>query len=217
MRVELKKATKDRVFRHKSAGGKFQRFYAFIGDSVIDFYLRQKLFQIYFDDLKSASLERSVLASTRSLAYISKELELDKEVIYLGNLGFSDYLLATIFEAYMCGIYLDYGLEKAFEFLEDELWKRRAYLLKNFADFISKLKEDFPDSFIKIEKENGIYKFSLYIDGKLVLETKHKNKDEGKYEVAKMFYSMKCIAQNKQTLPLINQKINNYHNTKKAI
>ncbi len=190
MRVELKKNTKDRVFRHKSAGGKFQRLYAFIGDGVVDFYLRQKLFQVYFDNLKGASLERSVLASTRSLAYISKELGLDKEVIYLGELRFSDYLLATIFEAYVCGIYLDYGINRAFEFLEDELWKRREYLLKNFADFISKLKEDFPDSFIKIEKENGIYKFDLYINGNLILTIKHKNKDEGKYEIAKLFYSM---------------------------
>ncbi len=188
MRVELKPITKDRVFRHNSAGGKFLRMFAFLGDSIIDMYLRQKLFQVYFDDLKSASMERSVLASTRALAYISKELNLDKELIFLGDINFSSYLLATIFESYCCGIYLDYGLDKVFEFLDKELWSRREFLIKNFSDFISRLKQDYPNSKFKIEKINHMYKIELYIDENLILEILHRNKDEGKFEIAKMFY-----------------------------
>jgi len=188
LKVELNYKTRDRVFRHSSAGGKFQRIYAFIGDSLIDLYLRQKLFQIYFDDLKFASIERGILASKRSLSYISKELNLDEELIYVGNINFSDYLLATIFEAYCCGIYFDYGFEKLFKFLESVLWSKREFLLSNFDDFISRLKREYPNSKIKIEKIEGEYKISLFIDNDLILEIRHKNKEEGKYEIAKKFY-----------------------------
>ncbi|MEO0144771.1 MAG: ribonuclease III domain-containing protein [candidate division WOR-3 bacterium] len=191
MKVELKPETKDRVFRHNSAGGKFLRMFAFIGDGIIDIYLRQKLFQVYFDDLKSASIERSILASTRALAYISRQLNLDKELIFLSDIKFSDYLLATIFEAYCCGIYLDYGLNKVFEFLEQELWSRRKFLIENFPDFISRLKQEYPNSKFKIERVGNMYKIELYIDEELILEIMHKNKDEGKYEIAKMFYLKK--------------------------
>ncbi len=193
MKVELNSKTRDRVFRHSSAGGKFQRIYAFIGDSLIDLYLRQKLFQIYFDDLKYASIERGILASKRSLSYISKELNLDKELIYVGNIKFSDYLLATIFEAYCCGIYFDYGFNKLFEFLENVLWSKRKFLLSNFDDFISRLKREYPNSKIKVEKFEDQYKFSLFIGDDLILEIKHKNKEEGKYEIAKKFYSDKGV------------------------
>ncbi|MDT7880270.1 MAG: ribonuclease III domain-containing protein [Candidatus Hydrothermia bacterium] len=189
MKVELNYQTKDRVFRHSSAGGKFQKIYAFIGDGLIDLYLRQKLFQIYFNDLKHASIERSILASKRSLSYISKELNLDKELIYVGNVNFSYDLLATIFEAYCCGIYFDYGIEKLFRFLENVLWSKREFLLSNFDDFISRLKREFPNSKIKIEKIGSKYKISLFIDNNLILEINHKNKEEGKYEIAKKFYS----------------------------
>jgi len=188
LKIELNLQTRDRVFRHSSAGGKFQRIYAFIGDSLIDLYLRQKLFQIYFDDLKYASIERGILASKRSLSYISKELSLHEELIYSGNINFSDYLLATIFEAYCCGIYFDYGFEKLFKFLESVLWSKREFLLSNFDDFVSKLKREYPSSKIKIEKIENEYKISLFIDSNLIFEIRHKNKEEGKYEIAKKFY-----------------------------
>lgn len=188
MKIELNLQTRDRVFRHSSAGGKFQRIYAFIGDSLIDLYLRQRLFLIYFDDLKYASIERGILASKRSLSYISKELSLHEELIYSGNINFSDYLLATIFEAYCCGIYFDYGFEKLFKFLESVLWSKREFLLSNFDDFVSKLKREYPSSKIKIEKIENEYKISLFIDSNLIFEIRHKNKEEGKYEIAKKFY-----------------------------
>lgn len=188
MRIKLKEETKIRVFSHSSVNGKFYKIYAFIGDSIIDFYLRQKLFQVYFNDLKNASIERSILASTRSLAYIAKLLNLENEIIKSEEVKINDYLLASIFEAYCCGIYLDYGLNKVFEFLEEELWSRRDFLIKNFADFISKLKYEYPNSYIEIEKIDNIYKFKLYIDNNPILETIHQNKHEGKYEIAKKFF-----------------------------
>lgn len=195
MKIELKEKTKIRVFSHGPVEGKFNRIYAFIGDGIIDFYLRQKLFQVYFNDLKKASIERSILASTRSLAYVAKLLNLEEEIVKSEQVNVSDSLLATIFEAYCCGIYLDYGLNKVFEFLEEELWSRRDFLIENFADFISKLKYEYPNSHIEIQKIGNIYKFKLYIGNNFILETNHHNKHEGKYEIAKKFFLEKVYSQ----------------------
>jgi len=195
MKVELSDEVKDKVFRHSSAGGKFFEMFAFVGDVIIDYFLRIKLFEIYNEDLKQASIEKSVLASSRCLAYLSEELKLFENLIKLGDIKPSEHLLASIFEAYCFGIYLDYGIDKVFEFLEEVLWKRKNFLIENFDDFISKLKREYPNSKIIIEKAENCFKFKLYIDDKLILETTHKNKKEGKYEIAKKFYLEKIFGQ----------------------
>jgi dsRNA-specific ribonuclease len=187
LKVELRPLTKEKLFIQKDRNKRFFHFYAFLGDVLIDLFLRQKLFQVYVDDLKRASLERNVLASERVLSFVCRNVGIEKNIDLSEQL--SDRALATLFEAYCCGIYLDYGLNLLFEFLEKNLWSLRNYLLENFADFITKLRTEFPNHKIKVEKKSDIYEITLILGEQEILKIQNKSKKKGIYEIAKMFYT----------------------------
>ncbi len=186
--LPLEGPVKDKVFRHPSAGGK--EFYplAFMGDSLIEVFLRKKLLELYPTDLKKSTRERAILASTRTLSYISRSLSLDKHLIHRTD-ELSDYLMASLFEAYIAGVYMQYGQEKVEEFLEEVLWKKREFFLEKFDDFVGKLKTEVENYDFRIDRNERSYTVSLLINGKVVYTVTDRSKREAIYRLAKLFFT----------------------------
>ena len=186
--LPLEEPIRDKVFRHPSAGGK--EFYplAFMGDSIIEVFLRKKLLQLYPTDLKKSTRERAILASTRTLSYISRSLGLDKHLIHRAD-ELSDYLMASLFEAYIAGVYMQYGQEKVEEFLEEVLWSRREFFLEKFDDFVGKLKTQVENYDFQVSKNESSYTVSLLINGKVVYTVTDRSKREAIYRLAKLFFT----------------------------
>lgn len=186
--LPLEEPIRDKVFRHPSAGGK--EFYplAFMGDSIIEVFLRKKLLQLYPTDLKKSTRERAILASTRTLSYISRSLGLDKHLIHRAD-ELSDYLMASLFEAYIAGVYMQYGQEKVEEFLEEVLWSRREFFLEKFDDFVGKLKTQVENYDFQVSKNESFYTVSLLINGEVVYTVTDRSKREAIYRLAKLFFT----------------------------
>ena len=186
--LPLEEPIRDKVFRHPSAGGK--EFYplAFMGDSIIEVFLRKKLLQLYPTDLKKSTRERAILASTRTLSYISRSLGLDKHLIHRAD-ELSDYLMASLFEAYIAGVYMQYGQEKVEEFLEEVLWSRREFFLEKFDDFVGKLKTQVENYDFQVSKNESSYTVSLLINGEVVYTVTDRSKREAIYRLAKLFFT----------------------------
>lgn len=99
----------------------------FLGDSVLGLVMTEFLFNFY-EDLTEGDLTqiKSVVVSTSTLAEESVRLELD----YAFQVGkgvtskkkLPDSLLANVFEAVVCAIYLDGGLKPAREFILRNLY-----------------------------------------------------------------------------------------------
>ena len=100
MKIELNLQTRDRVFRHSSAGGKFQRIYAFIGDSLIDLYLRHGLVE------QSKPLFEKLEAVDKNMAA--------NAYFMLGNLYFTHKDFANAEIAYKKSIELNNKIFQAF-------------------------------------------------------------------------------------------------------
>ncbi len=186
--LPLEDPIREKVFRHPSAGGK--EFYpmAFLGDAILEVFLRKRLLRLYPEDLKKSTRERAVLASTRTLAYIARSLHLDRHLIHRTE-ELSDYLMASLLEAYIAGIFMQYGQEKVEEFLEDILWSRRDFFLEKFDDFVGKLKSEVEDYHFQVVREGKQYRVSLIVDGKVVYTVRDRSKREAIYRLAKLYFT----------------------------
>ncbi|MDH3974341.1 MAG: ribonuclease III [Deltaproteobacteria bacterium] len=118
----------------------------FLGDAVLDLVISEILYTL-FPDLKEGPLskKRASIVREESLAAIAREIGLG-EYILLGKgellSGGRDKssLLADTFEALVAALYLDGGLEKAKEVIE-EIFIPLIKSPLHFADFKSELQE----------------------------------------------------------------------------
>lgn len=174
----------------------------FLGDSVISFVISKKLFEKYpnFNEGLLTNL-RSLLVNTKSLAETASEL------------GFGNYLklskgeeeskgrenqslLADCFEAFVGALFVDQGIDVAFNFVSEVLIpKANHYVEKRaFKDPKSLLQELVQSHrqgspFYKVVNEAGpahakMFKVGVYIDDIFVGEGKGKSKREAEESAA---------------------------------
>ncbi len=173
--------------KHPSAGGEDFYTFAFLGDALIELFLRQKLLRIYPKDLKRATYERAILASTRALAYLSRKYRIDKLVIH--NLEeLSDYVLASAYEAFVATLYHKHDFYRVELFLERTLWKEREYILQNYDDFLSKLYNEIQNHKFLVDREDKFFKVTLLVDGKPVGTVQERSKRDAIYKLARSFF-----------------------------
>lgn len=125
----------------------------FLGDSVLGFVVSEHLYK-EFPSHPEGDLTnfRSSLVNARSLASVSKRLDLGKYLLL--SKGEEDtggrerqYLLANTFEALLGAIYLDLGIEKASSLIHREL-------IPDLVEIIDKkLFKDFKSAFQEIAQE----------------------------------------------------------------
>lgn len=92
----------------------------FVGDAILRFYVSVKLYNAYPNfqegDLTKAT---SNIVSAKSLASISKKLNLDKYIFIApqANALTPDSILSDVYESLIAAIFFDGGIEKANEFI----------------------------------------------------------------------------------------------------
>src|SRR5258708_4490899 len=104
----------------------------FLGDAVLELVVTEDLF-IKFPLKEEGYLTalRANLVNTKNLARIAKEFELGKELfLSRGERADSDSILADTLEAVIGAIYLDSGLEKASEFIKENILSELSEHLK---------------------------------------------------------------------------------------
>ena len=101
----------------------------FVGDSVLGFVAADLIFKIHNEmDQGYMSKLRSYLVCSKSLANYCRKYELYKYIkighsITEEQLFKSDKILEDVFEAFMGAIYLDLGMEKAYEVIKNILFE----------------------------------------------------------------------------------------------
>lgn len=121
----------------------------FLGDAVLSFLISKYLYAMYPDYPEGLLTNlRSTIVKTESLADIAGELDLGT-YLYLshgeekGGGRNNPSLLADTFEAFLAAIFLDQGLAKASEFLENSFFPKIGQIIESqiHADYKSKLQE----------------------------------------------------------------------------
>ena len=147
----------------------------FLGDSILSFVIAEEIFKMFNKPEGELTKIRASLVSEKSLAFISKQLGIDKFLIVGAGLKDkqpTDAMIADSFEAMLAAIYLDAGINKI-----------KAFLIKTFETALKDIKkEGVPDSFksqlqeklknAKIvydtqssgEGEDKIYKCNVYVN-----------------------------------------------------
>ncbi|KKQ96898.1 MAG: ribonuclease III [Candidatus Levybacteria bacterium RIFCSPHIGHO2_02_FULL_39_36] len=175
----------------------------FLGDSILSFVVSSHIF-IKHKDLKEGELTniRSVLTNTETLYEISKELglgqalKLSKGEEQSGGRE-NKTILADTLEAIIGGIYIDQGLEKASEFIEENILDKAEGIIENkgLKDPKSKLQEELQEkykispSYITIKEEgpdhSKFYTIGVYLGEKLLAEGFGHSKQEAEKSAAK--------------------------------
>jgi len=174
----------------------------FLGDSILSFWVSQKLYLLY-PHLPEGTLTnmRTILVRTETLAKIAEELKLgDFLLLSLGEEKSggrkNKSLLANTFEALVGAIFLDQGLEKTANFLAKQFDKLIFSLdEKDLKDYKSLLqekvqtKEKEPPQY-KVLKEEGpdhnkLFVVGVFAFGKLIGTGKGRSKQEAEENAAK--------------------------------
>ncbi|UUX34097.1 ribonuclease III [Fundicoccus culcitae] len=126
----------------------------FLGDAILELLTSDFLFHQYPNDPEgSLSRMRAQLVQEASLAYLAKKLKFH-QFIKLGKGELTsggnqrDSILADCFEAFLGAIYLDQGLEKVKEFLQQ-------YMFANHRQIIEQITIDYKTRFQEKAQQQG--------------------------------------------------------------
>lgn len=175
----------------------------FLGDSILSYVMSDYLFKTY-PDYKEGILTnlRSLLVNTKSLAEVSRELELGKKLLLSRGEEESkgrenETILANSLEAYLGALYLDQGIEEVRNFLGKTLIpKAEVYVKsKSFKDpksmlqeFVQAKKQHSPT--YKVLEEDGpphlrTFTVGVYVGDDLIASGKGSSKQKAEEDAAK--------------------------------
>jgi len=112
------------AFTHPSyqMGSSYQRL-EFFGDSILGFIVAEELFSQNTDDEGELTQKRAALVSRDALAYIVKQLGLEKYVIMgAGQSVIGKKNISDLYESVLAGIYLDGGIIEAKKFVKSTIF-----------------------------------------------------------------------------------------------
>ena len=184
----LQRALTHPSYSHIHRVDSYQRL-EFLGDSILDFIIADELCKTYpnFNEGRLTKMRGAIVSAT-PLANVVKEKGYDK-FLKMGFGDLSDNIRSDLFEAICGAIYTDGGIEKAREFVVNNLQGLIATAKDN--DFKSALLEkyakhdiEFRDIGKKGEEHHPIFTVELYIDGKLVATADGENKKSAQQKCA---------------------------------
>lgn len=172
-------------------GGESNEKLEFLGDSILNFLVAEKLYHEQIDDEGTMSVLRSELVSMKPLANAVKNMNLLQYLRIGKGLKKTELSLkiqSNIFESILAAIYLDGGLKDCRNFVFDNLEFNN--ILSN--DYKTHLQE-YVQAYMKgkvIEYKDSLfgsyYVSELYIDGKLFGTGKGIRKKDAQQEAAKI-------------------------------
>lgn len=178
---------------HPSAGGRDFYRLAFLGDGILEAYIRIKLIEenprIRTGD---AAKIRSQIASTKALARVARAWGLDRAIRLSGEPA--EYILASAVEAVIGGLYQQYGFYGTYVLLSRHFWPMKEELVGLCTSYKELLREKLGQGnffFLKIEKtgpkHRPHYKVALVIGGKRVAVGEGRNVHEAQEAAARAY------------------------------
>lgn len=196
------KALLEKAFTHSTYtqlhGGENYELLEFLGDSILDFVIAEELMNRYPDSgVGDLTKMRGATVSKRPLAQVVRERGYDR-FIKVGFGDISEKMSSDVFEAVTCAIYLDGGMEKAKQFVLENLNELLNSAKENSQkDFKSKLFEMYGNDKVKFvcKDRSGpghrpIFTMELYVGGKLVSTGSGGDKDSAEQACAKSFLNL---------------------------
>ena len=205
----------DQALVHRSALNEHRQFhqsnerFEFLGDAVLELWISDRIFSKFdqFDEGKLTNL-RALVVCTQNLAKISNNFNLG-QFIYLSN-GEENHggrsnqsILADTFEAVLGSIYLDGGLNPAFDFLDlfltssiDQLSSKEIYKdPKSIFQEIAQAKEGITPKYQTLSESGPdhqkTFEVGVYLDEKLIAtgtgNSKQKAEESASINAAKLF------------------------------
>ena len=175
----------------------------FLGDSVLSFIITSYLYRNYgfFSEGKLAKI-RSVLISRRSLAYIAKNLKIDRQILLSENEEFTEgrkkeSIIADALEAFIGALYIDKGINFTGQWFLDKFEDSIEDVIKNpkISDYKTYLQEIVQADYAKLVKynveksegpdHNKIFYSIAMIDDGVIGHGSGKSKKESEQQAAK--------------------------------
>lgn len=170
----------------------------FFGDAILQYIVTEQLMELYKNkDEGDLSKIRSAIVSMESLTKVVDRLGIEDCVLMSNGqkkIGKPKKLESNLYEAILCAIYLDGGMECAKKFVLKTLSAQFVQAPK-VIDFATELKEyceanklQFEYKFVgqKGEKTDVVYEHQLFVDGKLVSSARASTKRESKHKCAQL-------------------------------
>ncbi len=176
----------------------------FLGDAVLEIVVTENLFKKYPEEPEGELTNwRASLVNAKMLATIAVELELE-DFLYLSKGESKDkdskarqYILADAVEALIGSIYLDQGNEVSKKFIEERIFSKLEYILKNklYFDPKSQFQEKSQEKYgitphYKVLSESGPdhkkeFEVGLYLANELIARGMGTSKQEAQVAAAK--------------------------------
>lgn len=177
--------------------GNYQRL-EFLGDAVLQMIVSDYMYRFYSKKSEGdMSKERGALVSEYSLAYIIRKEKLDKYILFGNSLKKNEVQNTTsyvsdIYESFVAAIYLDFGYNKAEEFVKTTLIERKDEILEqdHLKDYKTELQEELQVNgaieikYISLPKEN-IFTSEVYLEGIKIGDGVGKTKKQAEQQAAK--------------------------------
>lgn len=147
-KILLVKAFTHGSFNNLSLGN-YQRL-EFLGDAVLQMVVSDYMYRFNsYQNEGEMSKERGALVSEFSLAYIMRQEQLEKFILFgrsvkRSEIGNSDSYIADVYEAFVAAIYLDQGYNCAEKFIKETLISRIDEILSHddLKDYKTELQEE---------------------------------------------------------------------------
>ena len=170
----------------------------FFGDAILQYIATEQLMKLYKDkDEGDLSKIRSAIVSMESLTKVVDKLGIENYVLMSNGqkkIGKPKKLESNLYEAILCAIYIDGGMQAANSFVLQTL-SAQFRNAPAVVDFATELKEyceanklTFEYKFVGQdgEKNDLTYEFELYVDGKLVSTAKARKKKQAQHKCAEI-------------------------------
>ena len=181
----------------------------FLGDAVMELIVTEHLYKDYPEKAEGDLTNwRAALVNAKMLTSVAEELGFNDFLLLsrgeAKELGKARaYILANAFEAFLGALYLDLGYKQCDEFIEKNLLKNLADIIKDgsYKDAKSKFQEEAQERVsitpsYKVVKESGpdhekSFIVGVYLDEKLVAEGEGSSKREAEEAAAELALKVK--------------------------
>ncbi len=188
------------VFENKGDRAESYERLEFLGDAVLKLAVSEVLYKKYPDLMEGKLTEkRAVIVSDKTLASFAEKIGTEKFIL-TGKCEkeekIKESILACSFEALLGAIYLDFGYEKARNFLvfnfEDEILNTDYVNPKTkLQELTQKYNHDLPEYVLVEEKgpaHDRDFVVAVYYENKFLEKGEAKSKKEAEFEAAKKAY-----------------------------
>ncbi len=187
----LKQSLTHRSYDHIHSNERME----FLGDAILSFIISKKLYNKYNDKTEGEMTQmRSSLVSRETLYEVGKQIHLDLYLIVGEGTQITPSIISCTYEAIIGAIYLDNGIEKVEEFIENTLLTYRSLDNIDINDYKSSLQQYTTQEYhsypqYTVEKEEGpdhqkIYTISVKVNGKTMGIGVGKSKKEAEQKAA---------------------------------